>query len=117
MEGSQYCWQAITSHRIAVVGSGLIGSALAGHLVLAGNEVTIGARRPEAFTRLTSNAKTSTITSARSMRPSMARSRRPILAIPNVAVAGFAAVDSAIGWRVQSSLTLPTHSCGTTTTG
>ena len=38
------------SRRIAVVGFGLIGSALAGHLILGGNEVTIGARRPEAFT-------------------------------------------------------------------
>jgi 8-hydroxy-5-deazaflavin:NADPH oxidoreductase len=30
-------------HRIAIVGAGLIGSALAGHLILAGNKVTIGA--------------------------------------------------------------------------
>ena len=29
-------------HRIAIVGAGLIGSALAGHLILAGNKVTIG---------------------------------------------------------------------------
>jgi len=36
-------------YRIAIVGAGLIGSALAGHLVLAGNEATIGARRPDAF--------------------------------------------------------------------
>jgi predicted dinucleotide-binding enzyme len=35
--------------RIAVVGAGLIGSALAGHLILAGNKVFIGARRPEDF--------------------------------------------------------------------
>jgi predicted dinucleotide-binding enzyme len=35
-------------HRIAIVGAGLIGSALAGHLILAGNEVIIGARRPDA---------------------------------------------------------------------
>ena len=34
-------------HRIAIVGAGLIGSALAGHLILAGNKVTIGARRPD----------------------------------------------------------------------
>ena len=27
-------------HRIAIVGAGLIGSALAGHLILAGNKVT-----------------------------------------------------------------------------
>jgi hypothetical protein len=38
------------SRRIAVVGAGLIGSALAGHLILAGNKVIIGARRPDAFT-------------------------------------------------------------------
>jgi 2-polyprenyl-6-methoxyphenol hydroxylase-like FAD-dependent oxidoreductase len=37
-------------HRIAIVGAGPIGSALAGHLVLAGDKVTIGARRPDAFT-------------------------------------------------------------------
>jgi 2-polyprenyl-6-methoxyphenol hydroxylase-like FAD-dependent oxidoreductase len=37
-------------HRIAVVGAGPIGSALAGHLILAGNKVTIGTRRPDAFT-------------------------------------------------------------------
>jgi hypothetical protein len=34
-------------HRIAIVGAGLIGSALAGHLI-------IGARRPDAFTRTAS---------------------------------------------------------------
>jgi predicted dinucleotide-binding enzyme len=34
-------------HRIAIVGAGLIGSALAGHLILAGNNVIIGARRPK----------------------------------------------------------------------
>ena len=37
-------------HQIAVVGAGPIGSALAGHLILAGNKVTIGTRRPDAFT-------------------------------------------------------------------
>ena len=37
-------------HRIAVVAAGPIGSALAGHLILAGNKVTIGTRRPDAFT-------------------------------------------------------------------
>jgi len=37
-------------HRIAIVDAGLIGSALAGHLILAGNKVIIGARRPDAFT-------------------------------------------------------------------
>jgi predicted dinucleotide-binding enzyme len=37
-------------HRVAIVGTGPIGSALAGHLILAGNKVTIGARRPDAFT-------------------------------------------------------------------
>lgn len=38
------------SRRIAVVGAGSSTSALAGHLILAGNKVTKGARRPEAFT-------------------------------------------------------------------
>jgi 2-polyprenyl-6-methoxyphenol hydroxylase-like FAD-dependent oxidoreductase len=37
------------SRRIAVVGGGLIGSALAGHLILAGNRVIIGARRRDTF--------------------------------------------------------------------
>ena len=34
--------------RIGVIGAGLIGSALTGHLILAGNKVLIGARRPDA---------------------------------------------------------------------
>jgi glycerol-3-phosphate dehydrogenase len=36
--------------RIAVIGAGMIGSALAGPLILAGNKVLIGARRPADFT-------------------------------------------------------------------
>jgi predicted dinucleotide-binding enzyme len=33
------------SRRIAVIGAGPIGSVLAGHLIIAGNEVVIGTRR------------------------------------------------------------------------
>jgi predicted dinucleotide-binding enzyme len=39
-------------HRIAIVGAGLIGSAWAGHLILAGNKVIIGARRQLAFSTM-----------------------------------------------------------------
>ncbi|MDT5303557.1 MAG: NAD-dependent glycerol-3-phosphate dehydrogenase N-terminus [Mycobacterium sp.] len=77
------------SRRIAVVGSGLIGSALAGHLILAGNTVTIGARRPEAFTppdyqREDIDYHVCTVDAA------IDGAEVTILAIPNAAVAGFA---------------------------
>jgi predicted dinucleotide-binding enzyme len=35
--------------RIAIIGAGSIAAALAAHLILAGNNVTIGARRPNGF--------------------------------------------------------------------
>jgi predicted dinucleotide-binding enzyme len=35
--------------RTAIMGAGSIGAALAAHLILAGNNVTIGARRPNGF--------------------------------------------------------------------
>jgi predicted dinucleotide-binding enzyme len=77
------------SRRIAVVGSGLIGSALAGYLILAGNTVTIGARRPEAFTppdyqRENIDYHVCTVDAA------IDGAEVTILAIPNAAVAGFA---------------------------
>jgi NADP oxidoreductase coenzyme F420-dependent len=77
------------SRRIAVVGAGLIGSALAGHLILAGNKVTIGARRPDAFAppdyqRDDIDYPVATIEEA------IDDAGVAILAIPNAAVAGFA---------------------------
>ena len=79
------------SWRIAVVGGGLIGSALAGHLLLAGNNVVIGARRPEAFTppdyqRDDIDYPVGTIEEA------IDGAEVVILAIPNAAVASFAEV-------------------------
>jgi predicted dinucleotide-binding enzyme len=35
--------------RIAIIGAGSIAAALAAHLILAGSNVTIGARRPNGF--------------------------------------------------------------------
>ena len=74
------------SHRIAIVGAGPIGSALAGHLILAGNKVTIGTRRPDAFTppdyqREDIDYPVHTIEAA------IAGAEVAILAIPNAAVA------------------------------
>ena len=78
-------------HQIAVVGAGPIGSALAGHLILAGNKVTIGTRRPDAFTppdyqREDIDYPVHTIEAA------IAGTGVAILAIPNAAVAPFAEV-------------------------
>src|SRR5271163_1437109 len=78
-------------HRIAIVGDGLIGSALAGHLILAGNKVVIGARRPDAFAppdyqREDIDYPVGTIEDA------IDRAEVAILAIPNAAVAPFAEV-------------------------
>src|ERR1700734_3810766 len=72
-------------------GGGLIGSALAGHLLLAGNNVVIGARRPEAFTppdyqRDDIDYPVGTIEEA------IDGAEVVILAIPNAAVASFAEV-------------------------
>ena len=79
------------SHRIAIVGAGPIGSPLAGHLILAGNKVTIGTRRPNAFTppdyqREDIDYPVHTIEAA------IAGAEVAILAIPNAAVAPFAKV-------------------------
>src|ERR1700723_2464160 len=78
-------------HRIAIVGAGLIGSALAGHLILAGNKVIIGARRPDAFTppdyqREDIDYPVLTIEEA------IDGAEVAILAIPNAAIAPFAEV-------------------------
>jgi predicted dinucleotide-binding enzyme len=78
-------------HRIAIVGAGLIGSALAGHLILAGNKVIIGARRPDAFTppdyqREDIDYPVLTIEEA------LDGAEVAILAIPNAAIAPFAEV-------------------------
>jgi hypothetical protein len=51
------------SHRIAIVGAGPIGSPLAGHLILAGNKVTVGTRRLTPSLHPTISGKTSTIRS------------------------------------------------------
>jgi 3-hydroxyacyl-CoA dehydrogenase len=64
------------SRRIAVIGAGLIGSALAGHLILAGNKVIIGTRRPADLPHRTTKATTSIIRFARSRKRSMARKSR-----------------------------------------
>jgi len=75
--------------RIAVVGAGLIGSALAGHLILAGNKVTIGARRPEAVT--TPDYQTDDIDyPIATIQEAIEGAEVAILAIPNAAVASFA---------------------------
>jgi 8-hydroxy-5-deazaflavin:NADPH oxidoreductase len=78
-------------HRVAIIGAGLIGSALAGHLILAGNKVTIGTRRPDAFTppdyqREDIDYPVGTIEEA------IDGAEIAILAIPNAAVAPFAEV-------------------------
>jgi 8-hydroxy-5-deazaflavin:NADPH oxidoreductase len=78
-------------YRVAIIGAGLIGSALAGHLILAGNKVTIGTRRPDAFTppdyqREDIDYPVGTIEEA------IDGAQIAILAIPNAAVAPFAEV-------------------------
>ena len=59
--------------RIAIIGAGSIVAALAAHLILAGNNVTIGARRPNGFDPPDYSGKTSTIRSARSRKQSTGR--------------------------------------------
>jgi predicted dinucleotide-binding enzyme len=76
-------------HRIAIIGAGSIGSALAAHLILAGNNVTIGARRPNGFAppdyqREDIDYPICTIEEA------IDEAEVTILAIPNAAVAPFA---------------------------
>src|ERR1700730_17730432 len=77
------------SRRIAVVGSGLIGSALAGHLILAGNNVIIGARRPDAFTP-PDYQRDDIEYPVRTIEEAIDGAEVAILAIPNSAVASFA---------------------------
>jgi 8-hydroxy-5-deazaflavin:NADPH oxidoreductase len=75
-------------HRITMVGAGLIGSALAGHLILAGNRVTIGARRPDAFVP-PHYQRGNTDYPVRTIEEAIDRAEVAILAIPNAAVATF----------------------------
>ena len=78
-------------HRIAIVGAGLIGSALAGHLILAGNKVIIGARRPDAFTP-PDYQREDIDYPVRTIEEAIDGAEVAILAIPNAAVAPFAEV-------------------------
>jgi 8-hydroxy-5-deazaflavin:NADPH oxidoreductase len=77
------------SRRIAVVGAGLIGAALAGHLILAGNKVLIGARRPEDFTP-PDYQQDDIDYPVRTIEEAIDGAEVAILAIPNAAVAPFA---------------------------
>jgi len=77
------------SRRIAVVGGGLIGSALAGHLILAGNKVIIGARRPDAFAP-PDYQRDDIDYPVRTIEEALDGAEVAILAIPNAAVASFA---------------------------
>src|ERR1700684_1143744 len=76
-------------HRVAIVGTGPIGSALAGHLILAGNKVTIGARRPDAFTP-PDYQREDIDYPVRTIEEAIDGAEVAILAIPNAAVAPFA---------------------------
>jgi 8-hydroxy-5-deazaflavin:NADPH oxidoreductase len=77
--------------RIAVVGAGSIGSALAGHLILAGNKVVIGARRPGDFTPPDYQLEDIDYP-VRTIEEAIDGAEVAILAIPNAAVAPFAEV-------------------------
>jgi 8-hydroxy-5-deazaflavin:NADPH oxidoreductase len=77
------------SRRIAVVGAGLIGAALAGHLILAGNKVLIGARRPEDFTP-PDYQQDDIDYPVRTIEEAIDGAEVAILPIPNAAVAPFA---------------------------
>src|ERR1700734_3491190 len=78
-------------YRIAIVGAGPMGSALAGHLILAGNKVTIGARRPDAFTP-PDYLPEDIDYPVRTIEEAIDGAEVVILAIPNAAVASFAEV-------------------------
>jgi 8-hydroxy-5-deazaflavin:NADPH oxidoreductase len=78
-------------HRVAIVGAGPIGSALAGHLVLAGNRVTVGARRPDAFAP-PDYQREDIDYPVRTIEAAIDGAEVAILAIPNAAVASFAEV-------------------------
>ena len=80
-------------HRVAIVGTGPIGSALAGHLILAGNKVTIGARRPDAFTP-PDYQREDIDYPVRTIEEAIDGAEVAVLAIPNAAVASFAEVLS-----------------------
>jgi 8-hydroxy-5-deazaflavin:NADPH oxidoreductase len=75
--------------RIAVVGAGLIGSALAGHLILSGNKVIMGARRPEAFTP-PDYQRDDIDYPIRTIEEAIDGAEVAILAIPNAAFESFA---------------------------
>jgi 8-hydroxy-5-deazaflavin:NADPH oxidoreductase len=75
--------------RIAVIGAGLIGSALAGHLILAGNKVLIGARRPVDFTP-PDYQRDDIDYPVRTIEEAIDGAEVVILAIPNAAVPSFA---------------------------
>ena len=77
------------SRRIAVVGGGLIGSALAGHLILAGNKVIIGARRPDTFAP-PDYQRDDIDYPVRTIEEALDGAEVAVLAIPNAAVASFA---------------------------
>jgi predicted dinucleotide-binding enzyme len=78
-------------YRIAIIGAGSIGSALAGHLILAGDKVTIGTRRPDAFTP-PDYQREDIDYPVRTIEEAIDGSEVAILAIPNAAVAPFAKV-------------------------
>src|SRR5271163_5303123 len=78
-------------YRIAIVGAGPMGSALAGHLILAGNKVAIGTRRPDAFTPPDYQPEDIHYP-VRTIEEAIDGAEVAILAIPNAAVAPFAEV-------------------------
>src|SRR5271163_2666358 len=78
-------------YRIAIVGAGPMGSALAGHLILAGNTVTVGTRRPDAFTP-PDYQREDIDYPVRTIEAAIDGAEVAILAIPNAAVAPFAEV-------------------------
>src|SRR5271155_155652 len=77
--------------RIAIVGAGPMGSALAGHLILAGDKVTIGTRCPDAFTP-PDYQREDIYYPVRTIEEAIDGAEVAILAIPNAAVASFAEV-------------------------
>src|ERR1700742_3566923 len=78
-------------HRIAIVGAGLIGSALAVHLILAGNKVIIGTRRTDAFSQ-PAYQREDIDYRVRTVEEAVDGAEVVIVAIPNAAVAPFAEV-------------------------
>jgi 8-hydroxy-5-deazaflavin:NADPH oxidoreductase len=78
-------------YQIAIIGAGSIGSALAGHLILAGNKVTIGTRRPDALTP-PDYPREDIDYPVRTIEEAIDGAEIAILAIPNAAVAPFAEV-------------------------